>query len=482
MDTTAILFFVFFFIYLVLTRTKSYRIVKLRHPKLGFKDFSFLYNEHFLKHDEEFDDVDLKRILASLNKQIRILMKGKGSYDILFLLRVSVEKQVEFKIEITGNSQINSMEFSKILSAKATGRVKKFPRFFDVYYLFRYNNKGFLFTQEQVDEFTDKALQTIISNRFDRAEKEMERFIGLELQQKFDHLQEYVSKACLPKLRNLLIFEPDADKDHSFLIKELYGIEQETEIETEKFTSNLEFWLSQISLTSYQPAIPILLSLFFIKNRKYDLAGQFYRLGYSFSINFSWLSQCSNYLKNYLNYIKQDEIRIIEAAELLIDQDKLSAAEEMITDYLELNPWSAQANDLLLQIDKLRNFNQWNTEDLKAFEERYRKKIFQQCDPLFQNGNLINMGNNEIRNSWREEIKETSNLYEAYFNFIKLNVPLLEAAFAIMLFTIEKEKGQVVNLNSFALSISNVVDMKLNKIEKKLNQLLIEEDNANDKE
>jgi len=65
MDTAAILFFVFFFLYLVLSRTKSYRTVKLKHPALGFKNSTQLYNEHFLKKNNEFDATDLDRALAA---------------------------------------------------------------------------------------------------------------------------------------------------------------------------------------------------------------------------------------------------------------------------------------------------------------------------------------------------------------------------------------------------------------------------------
>ena len=305
-------------------------------------------------------------------------------------------------------------------------------------------------------------------------EKMCGEFKYLKLREKIEYLSNFVKETGFIRIRDFIVDWPYQSNNLSWLIKELFEIGKQNEIDVQKICSELKFWTSQIEISFVFPVIPMLMCSFYIHNKKYDMAKHYLRIAFSFTITIkhSWYNLYCAYLFCFLDLIEKEEEIIIEKAAELVRKNEFVSAEQLLNEYLKLSPFSAKVYDELLHIEKLKNYSNWTSEESMQYRINYHEKIYKNCDPFFINGNILNVGEEKLNNSYRKKIIENNELYEAYYYCILLNEPIMEATIAIVLFSFENEQGNTPNLRFYALSLSHIVDEKIKKIEETLTEYL----------
>ena len=438
--------------------------------KLGLKYIDPFCNKLPAYSSIVFDQEDLINALEFIYKEIVALTISSEPYDILFELNISIDNTINFSILSAGilESQLNKLEDN--LSKGLPDFIPHYPKFFDFHCILRYYNSDPLFPEEEIKKFKETVIENKFSFSVKNLNKKLKEFRLLKINEKFEYLSNFVNEIGLIRIRDFIVYWPDKSNSINWLIKKLFDIDYKDEIDIQKICSELKLWKSQIEISSLFPIIPLLIGSFYIHNKKYDIARYYFRVAGAFCAKQYWQSLYCIYSINFLSIIKKEEDIISENVTKLVEENKFADAEHILKDYLELNPFSAQANDELLFIEKLQNYSNWTPEREKKYRTNHKNLVLKECDPFYCSGNILYAGEEKINNDIKKKFAESKEIYDAYRYALQLNEPLMEATIAIILFVAEMDQKDIKNLLFFALSLSRVLNVNIRKIEKILNK------------
>ena len=416
-----------------------------------------------------FDQDDLRNALELIYKEIVALTISSEPYDILFELNIRIDNTIDFYALSVGipESQLNKLKDN--LAKSLNDLVPKYPKFFDYHCILRYYNYDPLFPEEEVKKFKEIVIENKFSLSVQNFEKKLKEFRALKINEKFEYLSNFVNEIGLIRIRDFVAAWPDKSNNLNWLIKELFDISNKNEIDIQKICSELKLWKSQIEISWVFPIIPLLIGSSYIHNKKYDIASYYFKVAGAYCAKHHWQTLYCMYLINFLYIIKEEDV-ISENATKLAAENKFEDAECILKDYLELNPFSAQANDDLLFIDKLKNYSNWTPEHEKKYRTNYYNLVLKKCDPFYCNGNILYVGEEKINNDNKKKFVKSEKIYDAYCYACQLNEPLMEATIAIILYVAEMNKEDTMNIKFFSLSLSRFLNVNISKIEKILHK------------
>ena len=416
--------------------------------------------------DIEFDENDLRKIISYLDHTINKL-SSEENYDILCELNVSIDGKIYYHITSVDNEGAFYDNLINDLDKNLRTTISKYPKYYNCHGIVRFYNDEPILSEERLSELTSDIRKKIVKEVDENNNTLAENFKTLSKSEKIQFIQNYVNENGFTRLRKTIWESRWRTQDQKliiWLLDKIYNIQNTGSIRVSEYASRVDFWLFQLEFLPHFPYIPIILGSFLIHDQQYNYAFHFFNLALKFIPGHSWLYAYCLHLVTFIRIINNSEKELIEKTSQLIDNAQFEEADTLLKAQKKLNPYSALVNSEILRLEKIRAYDTWSPEKEQEYLSNYLKIIYENCDPFFEDENILQGGIQTELNKHRKTIRDCEDLYKMYIASIHLGESLFEATYAIMICSDAIFYEKEFEKDAITTSISRLVKEKPQKI------------------